>query len=110
VTLYQILQRLFETSQKQFVNSNISSSGIATSLNIYVRSGSADKSLFLLASIRHMGHLNSAQRNKANPDFEVEGKHMDTNLISIFVVQVKQKSYCSKNTNTKQLLLHFQVF
>jgi len=39
---------------------------------------------------------NSAQRNKANPDFEVEGKHVDTNLISIFVVQVKQKSYCSK--------------
>jgi len=37
-----------------------------------------------------MGQVNSGQRNKANPDFEVEGKHMDTNLISIFAVQVKQ--------------------
>ena len=85
-TLYQILQHLFETGQKQFVNSNITSSGIAAALNIYVWSGAADKSLFLLASIWHMGHLNSAQRNNANPDFEIEGKHMDTNLISIFVV------------------------
>jgi len=109
-TLYQILQHLLETSQKQFMNSNMSSSGIATALNIYVWSGAADKSLFLLASIWHMGHLNLAQRNKANSDFEVESKHMDTNLISIFVVQVKQKSYCSKNTNTKQLFLHLQVF
>jgi len=57
-----------------------------------------------------MGHLNAAQRNEVYPDFEVEGKHMDTNLISIFVVQVMQKSYCSKNTNTKQLFLHLQVF
>jgi len=57
-----------------------------------------------------MGHLSSARRNNANPDFEVEGKHMDTNLTSIFVVQLKQKSYCSKNTNTKQLFLHLQVF
>jgi len=47
--------------------------------------------------------INSAQTNKADPDFEVEGKQVDTNLISIFVVQVKQKSHCSKNTNTKQL-------
>ena len=91
------------------MNSNVSSSGIATALNIYVWSGVADKSLFLLASIRHVGHLNSAQRNKTNPDFEIEGKHVDTNLISIFVVQVKQKSYCSKNTNTKQLFLHLHV-
>jgi len=57
-----------------------------------------------------MGHIKSEQRNKANPDFEVEGKHIDTNIISIFVVQVKQKSYCSKNTNTKELFLHLQVF
>jgi len=110
VTLYQILQHLLETSQKHFVNSNISSSSIATALNIYVWSGSADKSLFLLASIWHMGQVNSGQRNKANPDFEVEGKHMDTNLISIFAVQVKQKSYCSKNTSTKQLFCTFKFF
>jgi len=57
-----------------------------------------------------MGQVNSGQRNKANPDFEVEGKHMDTNLISIFAVQVKQKSYCSKNTSTKQLFCTFKFF
>jgi len=54
--------------------------------------------------------INSAQTNKADPDFEFEVKHVDTNLISIFVVQVKQKSHCSKNTNAKQLFLLLQVF
>jgi len=53
--------------------------------------------------------VNSAQTNEADPDSEVEGKHVDTNLISIFVVQVKQKSHCSKHTNAKQLLL-LQIF
>jgi len=34
--------------------------------------------------------INSAQTSKADPDFEVEGKHVDTNLIPIFVVPVTE--------------------
>jgi len=39
-----------------------------------------------------MGHLNSAQRNKANPDFKVEGKQMDTNAQRI---QIRNSYFCT---------------